>query len=335
MAKNATRSPYLREASKTYAPTPEDIEALLAVAGSERSMSGIRGRALILTLWASGARVSEVLSMLRMDLEGLGDPSCLDPRIRLWRSKKAPKGRPRGGKKALAAWEAERRAAMEAEIQELEDLKAAGDQQAAENLALIKLSAIQRGREPWDMKDRGGPESGIRLRGAGAQAAAAALRRWLRHRNKMPGGRTRTAPLWVTTRAANNPLAGGEKTTAGSLLRPTTFRTWLARRGELCGLGDKIRRIEGPGKRLKPHHLRHAFAAALWRETRDLQTVRAALGHSSSVTSEVYLRGLEVFDEPQAKPQETEPDFERAVAKAKLSPEQRARLIEALTNGGA
>ncbi len=307
MTKKANRSPYLRETRKTYAPSSEDLEALLKVAGSPRSRSGIRGRALILLLWTSGARVSEALAMRRTDLDGLGDPTNLKPTVRLWRAKKAPQGRPRTGKRAIEEWEAQRLIDNAARIQELRDLAAAGDPVAKGDIALIELSAIQRDRTPEDTVDRGGIESGIRLRGEFAGQAADALRRWSRERAKMPGGRDPLAPLWVTARASNNPIGDGTRTRAGSLLRPNTLRTWLARRGELAGLGEKVRRIEGPGKRLHPHAARHAFAAALWRETRDLQTVRIALGHSHSTTSETYLRGLDVFDE-EPEPVEKTPE---------------------------
>jgi integrase len=266
-------------ATTRYAASREDVEALLKAAGSPRSRSGIRGRALILLLWTTGARISEALAMRRIDLDGLGDPTNLKPTVRLWRAKKAPQGRPRTEERAIEEWEAQRLIDNAARIQELRDLAAAGDPVAKGDIALIELSAIQRDRTPEDTVDRGGIESGIRLRGEFAGQAADALRRWSRERAKMPGGRDPLAPLWVTARASNNPIGDGPRTRAGSLLRPNTLRTWLARRGELAGLGEKVRRIEGPGKRFHPHNLRHGAAEREWTKSRDVVEVNALLGH--------------------------------------------------------
>lgn len=298
MDDNATASPYLGEASKTFAPTADQVRSLLEVTGSARSRSGIRGRALILTLWASGARLSEVLSMRRVDLDGLGDPTCMDPRIRLWRAKRRPQGRPATTDTvALALWKTERRKRNQARIEDLERRAKGGDSRAKSDLAWIRLVAFHREHPDWDVVDRGVPESGVRLRGEGGQAAAAALRRWLHERDKLPGSRTPHAPLWVTTRRSTNAFRDGECSSEGSLLRGNAVRLWLARRADRCGLTDEVHRVEGEGKRFRPHMLRHSFAAMLWKQTRDMETVRRALGHSDQQTTSIYLRSLEVMDD--------------------------------------
>jgi len=295
MSDKATRS-YLGEMSRTFAPTPDQVEDLLAATGSERSKSGIRGRALILTLYATGARISEVLSMRRMDLDQLGDATGSDPRIRLWRSKRRPEGRPRDAK-AARAWGVQRKGENLAFLEDLAAKSAAGDREARAALAWVELVALHREREPWDIVGRGRPEGGVPLRGSIGQRAAAALRRWLHERDKLEGSRTPHAPLWVTTRKANNPVRDGRATEPGAVLTAPTFRVWLSRRADLAGLGAEVERVEGRGRRFHPHHLRHASAAALWKRTHDLQTVKRHLGHRDQATTEVYLRSLEVMDD--------------------------------------
>ena len=84
----------------------------------------------------------------------------------------------------------------------------------------------------------------------------------------------------------------------------------------------------------RDHAARHAFVAALWRETRDLQAVRIALGHSHSTTSETYLRGLDVFDEEPEPVEDKREEVERIISK--LPPDKlRAMLAEAIARGGA
>lgn len=62
-------------------------------------------------------------------------------------------------------------------------------------------------------------------------------------------------------------------------------------------------------EKVSPHTLRHTFACDLYRETRDLRLVQAALGHESIQTTEIYvhlvngeveeaLKRLRVRDEP-------------------------------------
>ncbi len=80
----------------------------------------------------------------------------------------------------------------------------------------------------------------------------------------------------------------------------------LARRAEIAE-ADKV----------SPHTLRHTFATDLYRETRDLRLVQAALGHASVQTTEVYthlvngeveeaLRRLRSRDEPEEPTDEVE-----------------------------
>jgi site-specific recombinase XerC len=49
----------------------------------------------------------------------------------------------------------------------------------------------------------------------------------------------------------------------------------------------------GIARHVKPHDLRHSFAIRLYRQTRDLLLVQAALRHRSIVSTTVYARSDE------------------------------------------
>lgn len=333
MTENATGSLYLSEERGTYAATREDVLALLEHAGGRRGMTAIRGRALILLLWATGARMSEALAMLNADLD-LGEPMSGKAHVRLWRAKKRPEGRPRGAKER-AAWEQTREAQNRARVERLREAMGAKDPQARIDLARLELVALHRRSEPWDVLDRGKPSRAVLLSGEDRHAAADALRSWRRVRAKLPGGRTDSAPLWASIRATSRTLSGGQGK-AGAPLTGSSFRAWLAKIGERAGIGEKVRRLEGEttGRGrvvLHPHHIRHGAAVREWVATRDLQSVRAFCGHESQVTTETYLRGLGALASEASQPQETA--LERALAE--LPPELRAVLAETLTRGGA
>ena len=45
----------------------------------------------------------------------------------------------------------------------------------------------------------------------------------------------------------------------------------------------------GINKNISPHTLRHSFATEFYRQTKDLETLRMILGHSSILTSQIYI----------------------------------------------
>ena len=45
----------------------------------------------------------------------------------------------------------------------------------------------------------------------------------------------------------------------------------------------------GINKNISPHSLRHSYATEFYRQTKDLETLRMILGHSSIITSQIYV----------------------------------------------
>jgi len=45
----------------------------------------------------------------------------------------------------------------------------------------------------------------------------------------------------------------------------------------------------GINKNISPHSLRHSFATEFYRQTKDLETLRMILGHSSILTTQIYV----------------------------------------------
>jgi len=71
-------------------------------------------------------------------------------------------------------------------------------------------------------------------------------------------------------------------TLSGAQLKPSYVRSALPR----------IARKAGIEKRVHPHGLRHSFASELAAEKQDLRVISAALGHSSTATTDRYIRHL-------------------------------------------
>ena len=99
-------------------------------------------------------------------------------------------------------------------------------------------------------------------------SAQALLERWLERRGRLGIGRS--APIFCA-------IAGDKR---GHPLAPAAFRAKLHELGRRAGIE----------KRVHPHGLRHTFAVALARENVPLPILSAALGHSSSATTDRYIR---------------------------------------------
>lgn len=287
----------LEEERETYALTREDFLGLLDQSGSKRGRTAIRNRALLHLLWVTGVRVSEALSMLNADLE-LAEPTKDGSSVRVWRAKKAPKGRPKDPGK-LKAWAKEREKANRARVERLEGAAANGNEDAKRTVARLRLSEAARGKETWDLVDRGALSAPIELAGLDGKKAEDALRAWRRERAKMPGGRTPSAPLFPAIRQAPAALGQDGSAKVGlSAVSTNAFRVWVAKVGEKAGVGDKVRRLEGTSTRrgmkgLHPHSIRHGAAVREYLACGgQLELVRAFLGHSSQLTTETYLKGL-------------------------------------------
>jgi len=61
-------------------------------------------------------------------------------------------------------------------------------------------------------------------------------------------------------------------------------------------LVKRVAKRAGIAGNVHPHTLRHAFADHIARETRDLRTVQALLGHASLGTTEAYLSAPRLDD---------------------------------------
>lgn len=99
-------------------------------------------------------------------------------------------------------------------------------------------------------------------------SAQALLERWLARRDRLRIARS--APIFCAIQ--------GEK--RGAPLTPSAVRKKL----------HDLSRRAGIDKRITPHQLRHAFATALAREGVPLPLISAALGHSSTATTDRYIR---------------------------------------------
>lgn len=74
----------------------------------------------------------------------------------------------------------------------------------------------------------------------------------------------------------------------GRPVSPSHMRALLSRAFEAAG-------VARPG--LSSHSLRHSFATRLYKQTRDVELVRRALGHSKLETTQTYLRGLAILED--------------------------------------
>jgi len=109
------------------------------------------------------------------------------------------------------------------------------------------------------VKGKGGKHRVVGL-DTGAQAL---LEAWLGSRKALPVGRS--SPLFCTL--------------GGTRVSTVQVRAMLKRRATRAGLE----------KRVHPHGLRHAFAVELATEGPPVPTISAALGHSSSSVTAIYL----------------------------------------------
>lgn len=93
-------------------------------------------------------------------------------------------------------------------------------------------------------------------------------------------------------------------------------------------------------EKVSPHTLRHTFATDLYRETRDLRLVQAALGHSSVQTTEIYthlvngevedaLRRFRVRETPLEEPEDDVEALRRQVEALQDAMEKLTRKQEA------